>query len=365
MKAHSDAIVIGAGPAGCSAAITLAQAGRDVVLLDRAHFPRPKACGEGVMPGGVRILDDLGVLPEVEKWGKRFKGIRFISPLGRAATGLFANGTYGIAIPREKLDAILLERARSYSNITIMESQQVKKPLFDHHKMVGIEPQNIFATHHLIADGASSSIATAMGLRRRLPKRRRFGMSAHFTGVANLQDVVEVFFLDGGEIYIAAQAGEGNALIAVLIEESRMKKFAGRTQEGFLEMVKSCPVLADRMSTATQTTKILGLGPLGGDMKKWNGPGWWLIGDAASSLDPITGEGISTALANGQIAARDIISPGPRWMTYAMRRRRLLWKKILLAKILLITSTRLSASDWLITKLSRHPGLFRWFLENL
>lgn len=372
MTMHADVLIVGAGPAGCASAIYLAQHGRRVILLDKAHFPRAKACGEGVMPTGIPILEELGVLPDIEKKGQRFHGLQFTSRDGVQATGVFPDSRYGIAIPRETLDLTLLERARSLANIQVLESHRVIAPVLEGGRLKGFEiesseglRQKIFAPHHLFADGASSPTATTMGLKRKLPRRKRYGLRAHFTGVEGLRDRVEIFFLEGGEVYLAHQPGEKKALVAVLVEEAWMKRFAGRTQDGFLEMLNQCQPLAARMTHAVQQDKIVGLGPVGGSMPQWRGPGWWLVGDAASSVDPITGEGISLALANGKLAAHEILDASHALrMPYALRRRRLMLKKNLLAKLLLAVSLNRAASNVVMRQLARHPALFRWFLKN-
>lgn len=372
MSLHADVLIVGAGPAGCASAIYLAQQGRDVILLDKAHFPRAKACGEGVMPTGIPILEELGVLPDVEKLGKRFHGLQFTGLGGDQATGVFPHSRYGIAIPRENLDLILLERARSFSAVRVFESCKIISSVSERGRLKGVEVetsenlrQKIVAPHHLIADGASSPTARSMGIKRKLPNRKRYGMRAHFTGVEGLRDLVEIYFLEWGEIYIAQQVGEKKALVAMLVEEAWMSRFAGRTQEGFLDMVQLCRPLAERMVHAVQLDKIVGLGPLGGSMQRWSGPGYYLVGDAASSVDPITGEGISLALENGKIAAREILSASfvPR-MSYFIRRKRLILKKNLLAKLLLVISNYRIVSRFVIRQLAGRPDVFRWFLES-
>lgn len=369
---HADVLIVGAGPAGCASAIYLAQQGRDVILLDKAHFPRAKACGEGVMPTGIPILEELGVLSDVEKLGKRFHGLQFTGLGGDQATGVFPHSRYGIAIPREKLDLILLERARSFSNVRVLESCKIISSVSERGRLKGFEVetsatlrQKIFATHHLIADGASSSTAKSMGMKRNLPSRKRYGMRAHFSGIEGLQELVEIYFLEWGEIYIAQQVGEKKALVAMLVEDAWMSRFAGHTQEGFLDMVQLCRPLAERMVHAVQLDKIIGVGPLGGSLQRWSGPGFYLVGDAASSVDPITGEGISLALENGKIAAGGILNASfvPR-MSYFLRRKRLMVRKNLLAKLLLAISRYRIVSRVVMRQLARRPDVLRWFLES-
>ena len=112
---------MGAGPAGSASAILLAERGLSVILLDRARFPRPKICGEYLSPEASRILDRLGVLKDVDAAGAQpLRGMKLVAPDGTALRGAYpAAGPWrgyrdhALAIPREALDAVLLERARS------------------------------------------------------------------------------------------------------------------------------------------------------------------------------------------------------------------------------------------------------------
>jgi choline dehydrogenase-like flavoprotein len=111
----ADVIVVGAGPAGTAAAVTLAEAGRDVVVVDKARFPRDKICGDGLTTGALRLLERLGLEPgAVPSWqtvddvvvrGPSGHEVTFPLPRGR--------GTYAAVARRHDLDAALVERARS------------------------------------------------------------------------------------------------------------------------------------------------------------------------------------------------------------------------------------------------------------
>ncbi|MEA2715842.1 MAG: hypothetical protein QOI99_159, partial [Actinomycetota bacterium] len=110
-----DVAVVGGGPAGAAAAIVLARAGRDVVLVDKATFPRDKCCGDGLTAAALRELEWLGLRPEsVPDWqvvdqawvrGPTGRTVRFPLPEGR--------GQYAACAPRAQLDAALLDVARA------------------------------------------------------------------------------------------------------------------------------------------------------------------------------------------------------------------------------------------------------------
>lgn len=110
----ADVIIVGGGPAGSATALHLARKGHRVVLFDRAQFPRPKPCGDSINSAGVRELAGLGVLEEVLAHPhRRLNGWR-IHPGGDAGfLGSFPPDARPIAIARERLDMVLLERARS------------------------------------------------------------------------------------------------------------------------------------------------------------------------------------------------------------------------------------------------------------
>src|SRR6185436_20961191 len=83
-----DVVVIGAGPAGASTAAFLAERGVDVLLLDRAQFPRPKPCAEYLSPEATRVLDRLGLLPQIDAFGPaKLSGMRVVGPAGTSFTG--------------------------------------------------------------------------------------------------------------------------------------------------------------------------------------------------------------------------------------------------------------------------------------
>src|SRR5258708_3507376 len=102
-----DVAIVGAGPAGSTTAALLAERGLDIVVLERARFPRPKPCAEYLSPEATRVLDRLGLLPQIDAYGPaHLVGMRIVGPSGASFVGRFAAGhgfrayrDYGLALP--------------------------------------------------------------------------------------------------------------------------------------------------------------------------------------------------------------------------------------------------------------------------
>jgi flavin-dependent dehydrogenase len=274
-----DVAIAGAGPAGASLAIALARAGARVTLFEKDAEPRLKACGEGILPHGVRALAEVaGGLPD----GARVRGLRFVAG-GMSVVADFPEG-FGLVVRRDRLHAWLRERAAATPGVDLR-----------------------LATRY--APCGESFTVGADGLRsqfhRRLPARapvvRRVGLSTHFGGVEGIEDRVEVFFHEAGEIYLAP-CGGGEALVAALFHQDRFHR------NGLVRLLRAIPELRERTATAEQTTPMLAAAPLGLQVPKVVDDRLLLIGDAAGAPDPITGDGLAIAFASVAPAVTAIAS---------------------------------------------------------
>ncbi|HRA36030.1 MAG TPA: FAD-dependent oxidoreductase, partial [Acidimicrobiales bacterium] len=110
-----DVVVVGAGPAGAAAAITLAEAGRRVVVVDKARFPRDKICGDGLTTGALRLLEELGVRPEAVGSWMPVSDIHVGGPAGHTVTFPLPRdrGQYAVVARRVDVDHALVERTRA------------------------------------------------------------------------------------------------------------------------------------------------------------------------------------------------------------------------------------------------------------
>lgn len=363
-----DCAIVGAGPAGSAAALFLSRTGRSVALIDRATFPRRKACGEGIMPAGVSVLRELGVYEEAAALGRAFKGISYTTRDGRVALGRFPRGE-GLAVPREELDNLLVRRAAAKRGVRLFENTEA----------LGIErtadgvsvrlPQGELRARRLIAaDGAASPALKALGVPRRLPgpELARYGLAARLKGIA-VGDFVEVFLFDGGELYLTPLPGDERASAALLLERRALADgFQGR-ETAFWRLLRAHPTLKTRLKRAELEAEVIALGPLAPASALCEDGPWLAAGDAAGALDPLVGDGIGLALRGGRLAAEETIAAltgGGRPGDYTKRRRRMLAPKRRLARFALTLSRRPALARLAIAVLRKAPSLFSTLLAD-
>lgn len=163
-----DVIVVGAGPAGCAAAIALAESGVKVTLVERLGLPQPKACGDTLHPGALATLARLGVTDEVTAAGLALEQLSITAP--SRVEVLLAGRT--VTMPRPRLHAILQQRARCAG--AILQSGEVLGPLREGERLCGVEvraEQGEVATLRaplvILASGARPGVAPRFGLDER------------------------------------------------------------------------------------------------------------------------------------------------------------------------------------------------------
>ena len=136
MKKKYDVIVVGAGPAGCSASYFIAGRGYEVLLIDKAKFPRDKACGDAISALSLDVLDRMDVSGKIDSINpQRIDEVAISSPAGEivrckvpSADGL---RDYGYTIPRKDFDFLLLEHVKGISNVSVLENLGVKDLITD------------------------------------------------------------------------------------------------------------------------------------------------------------------------------------------------------------------------------------------
>ena len=266
----TDVLICGAGIAGSALAIALGRQGHDVLLLDRATFPREKVCGEGLMPAGVAALDRLGV----HVTGAAFRGVRYHYG-DRVVEGEFPNRDHGLGIRRWHLDAALFETARAWARVHT--GVLVEAPLVEGGRVVGVLAggQEFRARLTVAADGANSVLRHKLRWDASKPMRR-YGLRRHYRGSAS--EWVEVYLSDEQETYLTPLP-DGEVLVASLGESpSCVNEFE--------------PIDAP-----------MGASPLTVRASRRVMDGCVLLGDAAGNCDPITGSGMSQALLSAELLA--------------------------------------------------------------
>jgi geranylgeranyl reductase family protein len=318
----ADAVVVGAGPAGSAAAITLAQAGRDVLLVDKARFPRDKCCGDGLTTGAVRWLERLGIRPgQVGSWTP-VEDVWIRSPSGRVGRYPLPReqGSYGAVARRADLDAALVEEAR-----------RAGAEVRDGHALAGADPSGagrwtidleveglgtVRSRYAIGADGIWSPLRKHVGLTEAHAYRGEWhAFRQYFTGVTGpgarqLWVWFEPAILPGYAWSFPLAGGAVNVGFGV----RRGQSFRGSDMARLWPEILALPHVRELLGPHAQPSATHRAWPiparLAGSTLTGAGGRVLLAGDAARAGDPMTGEGIAQALETGVLAARAILAAG-------------------------------------------------------
>jgi 2-polyprenyl-6-methoxyphenol hydroxylase-like FAD-dependent oxidoreductase len=340
-----DLVVAGGGPVGLVTAIAARRLGLSVLVLEQNRGLPEKACGEGLMPGAVEVLERLGVsLPA----SQAFVGIRFLD--GSSIASATFQGTMGRALSRQSLMAALDARALSLG-VEILSGHTLR----GHRLLCGtvdVKAQShsgrsaAFRARLLVgADGLRSPLRRRLGLE--LPPRYppRFGMHAHFR-VPPWSEWVEVHWQDRAEAYVTPIAVD-QVGVAVLSRDR------ARAIEQWPALF---PALAERLQGVTPCTKPRGAGPFEQRVRGVLGPGVALVGDAAGYLDALTGEGLALGFASA-LALVERFASG-QLARYPDDHAQLATAYYRMTGLMLAFARRPPLRRLAVRYLSRHPQLF-------
>ncbi len=303
-----DMAVIGGGPAGLATAIAARLAGLSVVLMDAARPPIDKACGEGILPGGVALLRQLGVRFSQDD-ALPFHGIRFIDD-GVSVEAHFPGGP-ALAIRRTRLHGLLAERA-SQLGVRLLWGANVTdtSQLADCRWIVG-------------ADGSNSRVRTAARLDEGGRPTSRFGFRRHYR-ISPWTDFVEVHWGSHCQIYITPVSRD-EVGVALLTRDSSLRLDAA---------LKDFPDLQRRLRGAARSSGERGGVTVSRRLRRVFRGNTALIGDASGSVDAITGEGLSLsfhqAIALSKAVTLGDLAPYQAEHLRLMRRPRLVASALLL-----------------------------------
>jgi geranylgeranyl reductase family protein len=306
-----EVVVVGAGPAGAAVSILLARQGHRVVLLDRAHFPRDKACAEYLSPACSALLADLGVLEPIQAaHPQRLQGMRIIDYQGRACVGHFVHhgqAMHGLALPRYVLDHLLVQQAGA-AGVEIRTGYGVRQPLRCGRRICGVagrhrgKADTLQAQLVIAADGRHSVLGRRLGVIRHVRWLQHIALVTHYTGVEPMHPWGEMFLLPRG--YIGLSPVAQNVMNVSLVLQKQALRRARCKPEGLLAAaLQAHPELQQRFAQATQVKPILATGPMAQRTRCPSQDGILFIGDAAGFFDPFTGQGIYLALKSADLAA--------------------------------------------------------------
>ncbi|MGZ4593106.1 MAG: geranylgeranyl reductase family protein [Actinomycetes bacterium] len=327
-RADADVIVVGAGPAGSTTAYHLAQAGADVLLLEKTAFPREKVCGDGLTPRAVKSLTSMGIDTSEQAGWLHNKGLRIIGGGMRLELpwpDLASFPDYGLVRPRSDFDDLLVRQAVK-AGAVLRENTSVQGPVLDDRtgRILGVTAKaedgsevSYHAPLVVAADGNSSRLSLGMGLHKRDDRPMGVAVRTYYTSPRHDDDWLESWLElwdrgdDGRERLLPGYGwifgvGDGTSNVGLGILNTStawgkvdykdlLKRWLDQTPEewGFREENRTQPVRGAAL-------------PMGFNRQPHYTRGLLLVGDSGGMVNPFNGEGIAYAMESGELAAQVI-----------------------------------------------------------
>jgi geranylgeranyl reductase family protein len=311
-----DVIVVGAGPAGSTAAAFLAKAGVKTLLLDRASFPRPKTCGDAIPIAAYEIFDEMGIQTIYEANYYRIKRVIHRNMAETESIFELTNSDFShseaFVAPRYDFDHLLFQHAIACG--AEFQQVQVQAPLFENGQLVGVSGKSgdnsicYYGKVVIVADGASSVIARALNPKHRGDKHTAVAIRAYVETNCELEPAIEIDFMEetlpGYAWFFPTAKHRANIGMGIRADFYKKQDF-------------SLDEIVDIYRRKSYIFKRIGNNPLE-DLKSWQIPlfsfdtqrvfdGAILVGDAGQFVNQITGDGIYEALFTGRAAAKTVL----------------------------------------------------------
>ena len=320
----ADVIVVGAGPSGATTAYYLAQAGLNVLLLEKARFPRDKVCGDGLTPRAVKPLIAMGVDVGPGSGWLHNKGLRVIGAGMRLELPwpeLNSYPGYGLVRTRASLDEMLARRAQAVG-AKLLEGVTVTGPVLDDAGRIAGVTANTHDSERargdsvtyrarvvVAADGNSSRLSVAMGLHKRDDRPLGVAVRTYYTSPRHDDDYLESWLdLWDGDRLLPGYGwifGMGDGTSNVGLGLLNTSDAFGNTDYRVLlkRWLRSMPEEWGYVEE-NRTEPVRGAAlPMGFNRTPAYYRGLLLAGDAAGMVNPFNGEGIAYAMESGQILA--------------------------------------------------------------
>jgi menaquinone-9 beta-reductase len=318
MRTH-DVLVIGGGPAGAATAYWLAEAGHDVVVVERKTFPREKTCGDGLTPRAVKQLADMGLEDAIARDHHRFDGLRAVAHGITLELPWPKHPVYpahGYVVRRRDLDQLVAEHAVK-SGATLRQGTEATGPVFDQGLLTGAVVRSkgeaaeaIRARYVVIADGSNSRFGRAIGTSRDRRYPQGMAIRTYYESPLHadpwIESALDVRDRQGrslpgyGWIF---PVGDGTINVGIGLLSTFKGWKSVNTSHLMVEWAATAPSYWGIDADAPLQPPTGGRLPMAGSVGPKAGPTFLVVGDAAGAVNPFNGEGIDYAYETGRLAA--------------------------------------------------------------
>ena len=320
-----EAIVVGGGPAGATAATVLAQHGHGVLLLERDDFPRYHI-GESLMPYTWYTFERLGVLDWFKQAGCPTKhSVQFVSTSGRVSEPFYFFQTIKHPsamtwqVVRSDFDQMMLSNAEA-NGVAVRHGVVARDVLTKGDRVVGVRAQSSDSTTEILpakvvidATGRDALLASKLGLKQRDPDLNKIAIFTYFRGAKRDPGIdagatTVAYIREKGWFWYIPLADD-RVSVGVVAEADYLYRETRDPEEIFCREAEECAWIKDHIAPGTHTGPIRVTGEFSYRSSQVAGEGYCLVGDAFAFLDPVFSSGVFLAIKSGEMAA-DAIHEG-------------------------------------------------------
>jgi flavin-dependent dehydrogenase len=307
-------LVIGAGPAGCTAAALLAERGHQVLLLEKDRHPRFHI-GESLLPLNSAIFDRLGIRDRVAAIGVHKPGAEFVADnTGKEVQFSFANAldkrfTSSWQVPRADFDCLLLEAAQARGARVLQQTRAVSMVSGDRRQeVVAADAEGeirIGAKLVLDASGRDTFAAGRLGLKQANKRNNTAAVYAHYTGAefrtGEREGYISIYLAEDGWFWMIPLPNQVMS-VGFVGNPDAFKGRRGSPADLLAERIAASPSVGARMRRATRISEVTGTGNYSYYAERNAVDGCLMIGDAFAFLDPMFSSGVLLAMASAEKA---------------------------------------------------------------
>ena len=315
-----DVLVVGGGPAGAATAYWLAEAGHDVVVVERKTFPREKTCGDGLTPRAVKQLADMGLEPAIARDHHRFDGLRAV------AHGISLElrwpehpeyPSHGYVVRRRDLDQVVAEHAVK-SGATLQTGTEALTPVLERGLVAGAvvkrkdtgKVEELRARYVVVADGANSRFGRELGTVRDRTYPQGMAIRTYYESPLHddpwIESALDVRDRRGNSLpgygWIFP-VGDGTVNVGIGLLSTFREWKSVNTSHLMEEWAATAPDYWGLHPEGRVCEPTGGRLPMAGSVGPKAGPTFLVVGDAAGTVNPFNGEGIDYAYETGRLAA--------------------------------------------------------------